>query len=179
MSDEPPPQTSLPNAEAWYLANGQKKEGPYDRQTIADMIADDDIGPDHLVWSKGMPEWLPLRSSPLADFLPGDVPPPPPVPQTTAPPPIAPKPMEKVYPLQPLRSNAWVWWSLVAPGFPQIIFGQPEKALVLSAAAFVIILFTAGLGFLIVAPLALIDAMKVRETVVRRGWVGKWEWFPS
>jgi len=46
-----------------YIRNGVQS-GPVSQQQLGALAAQGQLGPDDLVWSQGMPQWLPARSMP-------------------------------------------------------------------------------------------------------------------
>jgi TM2 domain-containing membrane protein YozV len=58
----------------WYYQQGAQRKGPVDEATARSLIANGTISIDTLVWTEGMPSWVPLQQTSLAAGLP--VPPP-------------------------------------------------------------------------------------------------------
>ncbi|HVS39952.1 MAG TPA: GYF domain-containing protein, partial [Gemmataceae bacterium] len=56
----PPPAP----AEAWYVAAGEQRFGPYTREQLRRMAAERRIGPAHLLWRQGSAAWQPASSLP-------------------------------------------------------------------------------------------------------------------
>lgn len=72
-----PPQM-LSSQRWWYGKNGSEA-GPIDQATIQQMLASGNLGPDDIVWTDGMTQWVPARQVPgLAQFVTPPPPPPPP-----------------------------------------------------------------------------------------------------
>ena len=71
--------------EQWYYgANGERK-GPFTRDQMATIVQTGAITPDTLVWTAGMPNWLPFTQSTLAQDLPAQPPYPTPPPMAATP----------------------------------------------------------------------------------------------
>lgn len=72
----PPP---LPAAAAWHVAVAGQTSGPFSPQDVAARIAAGQIDGSTMVWTSGMPSWLPASQVPqLASLLAAATPPPPP-----------------------------------------------------------------------------------------------------
>ena len=48
--------------ERWYYARDGRRQGPVPRERLVDLARDGWLSREDLVWSAGMPEWLPARS---------------------------------------------------------------------------------------------------------------------
>jgi hypothetical protein len=65
----------------WYYTQNNQQFGPVDEAKIKELIASGAIGASTMVWSAGMPNWLPITQTPLSGLvanLPPAPPPPPP-----------------------------------------------------------------------------------------------------
>jgi hypothetical protein len=75
----PPP---LPNAKDWYYATGGERSGPVDRREVGRLIMSGQIRRETVIWSDGLPEWMPAGQTEFGTlFGPAE---PPPVPQDPA-----------------------------------------------------------------------------------------------
>lgn len=54
----------------WYYARGGLKQGPVSLQTLRDLVANGQVGPDDLVWTEGFPKWVRCADAPQVS--PGD-----------------------------------------------------------------------------------------------------------
>jgi len=81
LSNSPPPLE-----DAWFYVKDENQCGPITGTQASELLRTNQISPDTLVWKKGLPEWIQLCSSPLAELLPEDLPPPIPRAKTSSPP---------------------------------------------------------------------------------------------
>jgi membrane protease subunit (stomatin/prohibitin family) len=70
----PPP---LPNATQWFVAVNGQQMGPLPESNLTGMVSAGQLTPTTLVWSQGMPGWVPARQA-LAAFFASQPPPLPP-----------------------------------------------------------------------------------------------------
>ena len=57
--------------DAWYYAQNNQQLGPVKLDALRQMVAGGQVAPADLVWTQGMPQWLPARSVPeLAGSVP-------------------------------------------------------------------------------------------------------------
>lgn len=69
----PPP---IPNQPQYFAAIAGKQEGPYDLEALKQLIQQNKITKETLVWKQGMPSWTPAEQTPEVAALFGAVPPP-------------------------------------------------------------------------------------------------------
>lgn len=50
----------------WYIHEDQQQRGPFSEPAISEMVRNGMLGGTTLLWSAGMPQWIPLRESPFA-----------------------------------------------------------------------------------------------------------------
>jgi hypothetical protein len=50
--------------DAWYYAQNNQQLGPVTLEALRGMAASGQLAPDNLVWTQGMPQWLPARTVP-------------------------------------------------------------------------------------------------------------------
>lgn len=48
----------------WYYERGGRSLGPFDASRMTQMLTSGELGPDDMVWSEGMPAWVPARHAP-------------------------------------------------------------------------------------------------------------------
>jgi hypothetical protein len=82
-----------------------------------------------------------------------------------------------IYPRNPPLSPHLAWLTLLIPGLPQLIFGQVGKGIVIFIVACV--LLPTGIGPLLVALVALIDAYLVGRALQSGKAISKWQFFPT
>jgi membrane protease subunit (stomatin/prohibitin family) len=70
----PPP----PPASPWYIVENGQSVGPFGPEQLAQAMRAGRVGPDTLVWSAGMSEWVAARLAPALAPLLAQTPPPPP-----------------------------------------------------------------------------------------------------
>ncbi len=51
-------------ADQWYYAKNGQQLGPVNRDTLQDLATSGQLAPSDLVWTEGMPAWVPARSTP-------------------------------------------------------------------------------------------------------------------
>ena len=61
--------------EWFYESNGERK-GPVDQAVIGDLIRANVVTRTSMVWSQGLPDWVPVLDTELRVHFPADVPPP-------------------------------------------------------------------------------------------------------
>jgi hypothetical protein len=59
----------------WYVAQGEQQFGPYTGEQLVEFSTAGNITPEAMVWTEGMPEWLP--ASQIPGLFPDATPPPP------------------------------------------------------------------------------------------------------
>lgn len=79
----------------WYYAAGSEQRGPFTWDQMGPLVRNATVGPDTLVWSPGMPGWVPASQTPLASLAAVAAPPAPP-PMQPAPVPAPPMPQAAV-----------------------------------------------------------------------------------
>ncbi|WP_152048842.1 DUF4328 domain-containing protein [Aureimonas psammosilenae] len=52
-------------AAQWYFVSDDQQQGPVERVQLDGLMATGAVTDDTLVWSEGMPDWLPVRDTPL------------------------------------------------------------------------------------------------------------------
>jgi len=57
----PPP---VPSGRRWWYRKNGSEAGPVDETTLQQTLASGGLGPDDLVWTDGMPQWVPARQAP-------------------------------------------------------------------------------------------------------------------
>lgn len=62
-----PPQ--IPQETVWYLVVDNAQAGPFNEEALKQIIANNLIKPDTLVWKSGMPKWMPANSVPEVNKL--------------------------------------------------------------------------------------------------------------
>jgi hypothetical protein len=82
-----------------------------------------------------------------------------------------------IYPRNPPLSPHLAWLTLLIPGLPQLIFGQIGKGILIFIVTCV--LLPTGLGPLLVALIALIDAYLVGRALQSGKALSKWQFFPT
>jgi hypothetical protein len=70
----PPP----PPVSQYFVSMGGQQAGPFDLNTLKQMITQNQITKETFVWKEGMPNWLAASQVPEVAALFGAVPPPPP-----------------------------------------------------------------------------------------------------
>ncbi|TWT53490.1 SPFH domain / Band 7 family protein [Rubripirellula amarantea] len=63
---------------AWHVANQGKSEGPFTAEVMASLVSQGQVTSETMVWSAGMPQWLPASQVPALAAWFAQVPPPPP-----------------------------------------------------------------------------------------------------
>ena len=48
----------------WYYLSVGQQQGPFDLETIRDLVLDGTVRPDTYVWADGMPDWMRAREVP-------------------------------------------------------------------------------------------------------------------
>lgn len=90
----------------WYYEFAHRPVGPVDTETIRQLLANDNINASTLVWSEGMPSWLPLQQTELAQIWE--------LVSQNMPQPTMQMPVAYVQPNHPVKSgalkNLFVWW---------------------------------------------------------------------
>ena len=61
---------------AWFYASGDQRKGPVTRAHMRGLLAIAAVRPETLVWTAGMPGWLPLEQTVLRELLAGQPVPP-------------------------------------------------------------------------------------------------------
>lgn len=51
-------------SEEWFYEDHGQQRGPVSREVLLGLVQQGEIGPEHLVWSRGMGGWLPLGNVP-------------------------------------------------------------------------------------------------------------------
>ena len=62
-----PPQ--IPQETVWYLVIDNAQAGPFNEEALKQIIKNNLIKPDTLVWKTGMPKWMPASSVPEVNKL--------------------------------------------------------------------------------------------------------------
>lgn len=62
-----PPQ--IPQETVWYLVIDNAQAGPFNEEALKQIIQNNLIKPDTLVWKTGMPQWKPANSVPEVNKL--------------------------------------------------------------------------------------------------------------
>ncbi len=92
----------------WYYEFAHQPAGPVDTETIKQLLAGSSINAATLVWSEGMPGWLPLQQTQLASLIPADAPAvPPPLSQVNILPPHV------NHPKLPALKALFTWWLIL------------------------------------------------------------------
>lgn len=73
---------------AWYYAHAGQQAGPADLDALVQLAASGRLRPDDLVWTNGMPQWMPAGAIPVLASSFGQAAPAPQQPQQLQPPPI-------------------------------------------------------------------------------------------
>jgi hypothetical protein len=92
MPGQTPPAPPTPQAPAFYVLNNNQQMGPYDMNTLRQLVASGMLNAQTMVWTQGMPQWDAAgRVSTLAPLFqaPQQTPPMPPTPGSMPPPPPA------------------------------------------------------------------------------------------
>jgi len=77
MNQQVPPP---PPMVRFYVSINGQQAGPFDMNTLKQMIMQGQINKESFVWKEGMPSWLPASQVPETAALFSAVPPPPPPP---------------------------------------------------------------------------------------------------
>lgn len=71
-----PPNIPETNASVWWIANNQKKEGPYSHEQMIEFFHSGKLNESSLVWKPGMESWNRLKDIPeMNSFIPPELPP--------------------------------------------------------------------------------------------------------
>ncbi len=57
-------------ARQWYYATGDEQHGPVSAAEMRQLAADGELGPDDLIWTDGMDDWVAARSVSGMSFAP-------------------------------------------------------------------------------------------------------------
>ena len=60
----------------WYYVQNNQRFGPFDEATIQNLVQNQTINANTLVWQDGMADWMPLQATALGSQLPAFTPPP-------------------------------------------------------------------------------------------------------
>ena len=71
----PPPPPPPPS---WHIVESGQSVGPFTPGQLAQAVGAGRVGPDTLVWTKGMAQWVPANQAPPVEALLANAPPPPP-----------------------------------------------------------------------------------------------------
>ena len=77
QGNNPPPP---PPVSSYHISIGGQQSGPFDLNTLKQMITQNQVTKETYVWKEGMPNWLAASQVPEVAALFGAVPPPPPPP---------------------------------------------------------------------------------------------------
>ena len=110
----------------WYYVQNNQRFGPFDEATINNLITNQTLSPNTLVWQEGMSDWLPLQSTTLGSQLPALTPPPSYAPVIPAPPNYSPAysqpkygpyklPHEQIKGLNDLFQWSWILMVVAIP----------------------------------------------------------------
>ena len=56
--------TPMPSGRRWWYRKNGSETGPVDETTLQQTLASGGLGADELVWTEGMPQWVPARQVP-------------------------------------------------------------------------------------------------------------------
>ena len=48
-------------SEQWYMIIAGERDGPFTTQDVQDLIAQNQVSVNTMIWHKGMREWMPVR----------------------------------------------------------------------------------------------------------------------
>ncbi|MCO5067444.1 MAG: DUF5362 family protein [Kiritimatiellae bacterium] len=83
----------------YYTVGGTEQRGPVEESEFFSLIRSGQIAPTELVWTQGMPAWMPLREHPALQPL---------IPNAATPPPSAPSPNSRPQSLPLPTFDGWL-----------------------------------------------------------------------